>query len=186
MAGLHCFIKFKGKIMKKVMLFIASMLFAVGVNAATLNLTNAGTTAGVSQDTSSLTNEIVSGFGQTGGSSSWSSLFSLTTTEDTMGVVEWSFNPEAAITTAVLQIFDVTNNAVLATYNVVGDFITSFQFFAGTTYGIDFRDVDSTATRYDVTVSAVPVPAALFLLAPALFGFLGLRRKTVSTSVVAA
>ena len=172
--------------MKKVMLFIASMLFAVGVNAATLNLTNAGTTVGVSQDTSSLTNKIVSGFGQTGGSSSWSSLFSLTTTEDTMGVVEWSFNPEAAITTAVLQIFDVTNNAVLAQFNVIGDFITSFQFLAGTTYGIDFRSVDSTATRYDVTVSAVPVPAALFLLAPALFGFLGLRRKTVSTSVVAA
>ncbi|PHS31862.1 MAG: hypothetical protein COA95_05085 [Methylophaga sp.] len=32
-----------------------------------------------------------------------------------------------------------------------------------------------------ITVSAVPVPAALFLFAPALLGFLGLRRKVSST-----
>ena len=32
--------------------------------------------------------------------------------------------------------------------------------------------------QIDVKVSAVPVPAALFLFAPALLGFLGLRRKS--------
>ncbi len=33
-----------------------------------------------------------------------------------------------------------------------------------------------------ITVSAVPIPAALFLFAPALLGFLGLRRKVSSTT----
>jgi hypothetical protein len=166
--------------MKKVMLFIASMLFAVGANAATLNLVANGVNGGVSQNVSALTTSIVSGYGQTGGAASWGSFFNLTTSQATTGVVEWSFNPEAAVTTAVLQIFDVTNNVILATHNVVGDFITSFQFLAGTTYGIDFRDINSTATRYDVTVSAIPVPAALLLFAPALLGFMGLRRKAKS------
>ena len=163
--------------MKKVMLFITSMLFAVSASAATLNLSNAGTNGTVTQSTAALTDQIVLGSGIADANSAWGSFFDLTTTEDTAANVEWSFNPEAAVTTAVLQIWDVTNNALLSTFNVVGDFITTYQFFAGTTYGIDFRSVDSTATQYDVTVSAVPVPAALFLFAPALLGFLGLRRK---------
>ncbi|MFW5427319.1 MAG: hypothetical protein ACKE8G_00740 [Methylophagaceae bacterium] len=35
---------------------------------------------------------------------------------------------------------------------------------------------------YDGNVSAVPVPAALFLFAPALLGFLGLRRKATTVA----
>ena len=43
---------------------------------------------------------------------------------------------------------------------------------------LGIREENLSILKYDVSVSAVPVPAALFLFAPALLGFLGLRRKT--------
>jgi len=45
-------------------------------------------------------------------------------------------------------------------------------------YAVDIIDATSSILKYDVSVSAVPVPAALFLFAPALLGLLGMRRKT--------
>jgi len=51
----------------------------------------------------------------------------------------------------------------------------SFFALAVDTYRIVIR---SQITKgYNLTASAVPVPAALFLFAPALLGFFGLRRK---------
>ena len=50
-----------------------------------------------------------------------------------------------------------------------------------------FLDVDGisghTFTGYDLSINAVPVPAALFLFAPALLGFFGLRRKMQAAAV---
>ena len=47
--------------------------------------------------------------------------------------------------------------------------------------GQEFVDSGEYA-RYATSPSAVPVPAAAFMLAPALLGFLGLRRKAKSSA----
>jgi len=62
-----------------------------------------------------------------------------------------------------------------------------WAFLAGTytISGISFDspfDYGRAALKLDTGVSAVPVPAALFLFAPALLGLLGLRRKAVATA----
>ncbi len=70
-----------------------------------------------------------------------------------------------------------------------GGFEVFFHFASLVTPGTGFTISDISATRgggisnwraYNSGVSEVPVPAALFLFAPALLGFLGLRRKTKS------
>ncbi len=173
--------------MKKVMLFVVSMLLAisVNVNAASLSLTTAGA-VNADQSVSSLLNNgpLAIGRGETAGGN-WQSFFNLTTDKDTSAIVEWSFNPEHNVVNAILQVWQ-QNVGLVNSFNVMGDFIAKFYFLAGEVYSIDFLSVNSEGLSYDVSVNAVPVPAALFLLAPALLGFLGLRRKTVSTSVVAA
>lgn len=171
--------------MKKVMLFVVSMLFAVSVNAASLSLTTAGV-VNASQSVSSVLNNgpLAIGSGETGGGL-WQSFFDVTTDQDTSAVVEWSFNPEHSVIDAFLQVYQHDVGLVDSFY-VTGNFIAQFYFLAGEIYTIDFLSVDSGALSYIVSVSAVPVPAALLLFAPALLGFLGLRRKAVSTSVVAA
>jgi hypothetical protein len=165
--------------MKKAMLFIVSMLFAVSVNAATLSLSTAGSSLGTSQSVSGVLNngDLAVGSGETSGGQ-WSSLFDLTTDTDTTAKVEWSFNPESAVTSAELAI-GAYGYGYLATFDVVGDFVTNFFFEAGKTYWIDFKSVVSTALSYDLSVAAVPVPAALWLFGPALLGLFGLRRKAV-------
>ncbi len=44
----------------------------------------------------------------------------------------------------------------------------------------DWRDMDGYASYSQLNVSQVPVPAAAYLLAPALLGFVGLRRRKVN------
>ncbi|MFT6910101.1 MAG: hypothetical protein ACJAS1_006829 [Oleiphilaceae bacterium] len=61
-------------------------------------------------------------------------------------------------------------------FNLRGDEFVFFNTFAGTSTGEQF---------YISALNAeVPVPAALFLFAPALLGFLGLRRKAKSALAV--
>jgi hypothetical protein len=166
--------------MKKAMLFIVSMLFAVSVNAATLSLSTAGSSAGTSQSVSGVLNngDLAVGSGETSGGQ-WYSLFDLTTDVDTMAKIEWSFNPESAVDEATLAIGSEEDFGYLALFNVAGDFVTTFFLEAGKTYWIDFASVVSTALSYDLSVAAVPVPAALWLFGPALLGLFGLRRKAV-------
>ena len=58
------------------------------------------------------------------------------------------------------------------------------MLLAGVTYFFDISGVSGgTPLTATLSISAVPVPAALFLFAPALLGFLGLRRK--ATALVA-
>ena len=163
--------------MKKVMFLIVGMLLSANASAATLSLTTAGT-LNASQEVSAVVNNgpLAIGSGETQGGN-WYSYFDLTSDTDTSAVVEWSFNPESAVNSATLGIYDATLNYLLTSAVVAGDFVTSVFLQAGHTYWVDFTSVDSTALSYDISVSAVPVPAALFLFAPALLGFFGLRRK---------
>ena len=161
--------------MKKVMLLVVGMLLSFGASAATLSLTTAGS-SNATQEVSAVVNNgpVAIGSGETAGGN-WYSDFDLTTDVDTSAVVEWSFNPESAVSQAELSIWD-DGIRVIQEF-VAGDFITSIFLQAGHTYWVDFTSVASTALSYDISVSAVPVPAALFLFAPALLGFFGLRRK---------
>ncbi len=158
--------------MKKAMLFIVALLFSVSVNAATLSLSEvASTNASQSADVTS--GSVVLGSGTVSSPSTWSSEFSLTTDTNTPVVIEWSFNP--AITGATL-VFGTALDTV--SYAITDDFSFTAMLTAGTNYILKIIDATSGVVKYDVSVSAVPVPAALFLFAPALLGFLGMRRKS--------
>ncbi|SFK20517.1 hypothetical protein [Methylophaga sulfidovorans] len=157
--------------MKKAMLFVVALLFSVSVNAATLSLTEVGSTI-ASQSADVTSGSVVLGSGTVSTGGTWSSEFALTTDEDTPVVIAWSFNP--AIIGATL-VFGTLGDTV--SYAITEDFSFTAMLTAGADYILSIIDATSSVVKYDVSVSAVPVPAALFLFAPALLGFLGMRRK---------
>ncbi|MAX52576.1 MAG: hypothetical protein CMH22_11400 [Methylophaga sp.] len=167
--------------MKKAMLFFVALLFSVSVNAATLTLTGVGS-SGATQSVDVNNNSTVLAGGTVGEVTSWSSLFDLSSDDNTAVKVEWSFNPFAALTGATLVFgeLDLGGDYLpgAQTFDITGDFSFTAFLTAGVVYGLDIIDASSNILKYDVSVSAVPVPAALFLFAPALLGFLGLRRKS--------
>lgn len=163
--------------MKKAMLFFAALLFSINVNAASLNLvqfendvntnsTNLFTTFDSVQaiSTSSVNG---SGFFEVG--------HIIESAVDTWVNIEWSFNKKVNLLSASIS----KGEDFVLVQPVTGEGISfSFLLLAGQTY---FFDIAGQALGQPLTttltVSAVPVPAALWLFAPALMGFFGLRRK---------
>jgi len=171
--------------MKKILLGLFFAMFALQVNAATLSLTTAGTSGpSTSQSVSVVNNNgpLASGTGETTGGSWWSQ-FNLTTDVATSAQIEWSFNKEAAVTTAVLS-FGSNSAGIIDTWNATGDFITNVMLSVGETYWVDFYSIESSPLNYDVSVSQVPVPAAVWLFGSALMGLFGASRRK-STAVAA-
>lgn len=166
--------------MKKAMLLCIAFLFSAGLNAATLDLSAVETVGTTQQQVTLNNNDVVLGGGVVESSTSnWSSFFNVTTDTDTMADIEWSFNPVRNLVSATLAIFAL-DGSFSETYDITGDFSFSAMLLAGKTYGVDIFNATSHALKYDVSVSSiseVPVPAALFLFAPALLGLIGLRRK---------
>ncbi|MEC9412458.1 MAG: hypothetical protein VX829_07245 [Pseudomonadota bacterium] len=161
--------------MKKAMLFVVALLFSVSVNAATLSMSTAGSS--FDQDVDVSNGSVVLGGGTVSeGPGTWFSQFDVSTDADTAVKVEWSFNPTSSLAGATLRF----NNGVdgIQLFNITGDFSFTAMIYQGYTAWVDIIDATRNVFKYDVSVSAVPVPAALFLFAPALLGFLGLRRKT--------
>mgnify|MGYP000572021582 CR=1 FL=1 len=161
--------------MKKAMLFVVALMFSVGVNAATLTIDGADSTFA---QTTSTPGSVVLGGGEVPegtGTDTWFSQFDVTTDKTTAVKVKWSFNPDA-LAGATLE-FD---NGVdpIKQFFISGDFSFTAMIYEGIVAFVDIVDATQSKMRYDVSVSAVPVPAALFLFAPALLGFLGLRRKS--------
>ena len=159
--------------MKKAMLFLVALMFSVGVNAATLYIEGTGSTFAQSAPDSG---SVVLGSGIVPeGPGTWYSNFDVTTDKTTAVKVKWSFNPDALVG-ATLE-FD---NGVdpIKQFFISGDFSFTAMIYEGFVAYVDILDATQSKMRYDVSVSAVPVPAALFLFAPALLGLLGLRRKS--------
>ena len=167
--------------MKKTMLFFAALLFAFNVSAASLSLVGAGANAGT----------VGIGSGQvvtanwsssTSGGEAINDSFTLSTNALTGGLLSLTFNPLAADTT--VSIFDGVDTINLAITSVaklgVVDFFWVLQ--AATDYVINIVIGSAAAgSNYDLRVET-PIPAALWLFAPALLGFFGLRRKAMKAS----
>lgn len=165
--------------MKKAMLFLVALMFSVGVNAATLSLSTAG--AGfASQGVDVASGSTVLGGGVVSeGPNSWFSQFNLSSDVDTYVKIEWSFNPKSNFTSAQLGFTTLGDWPLYTTLiDITGDYTFTVFLAAGVQYAVDIINATRDVFKYDVSVSAVPVPAALFLFAPALLGFLGLRRKS--------
>jgi hypothetical protein len=167
--------------MKKTMLFFAALLFSFNANAASLSLVGAGTNAGtVTGDTGEVVTANWSG-GGTGGAAINDS-FTVSSDAATTGTLTLTFNPLLPSTS--VSIFDGFTTTVLDVVRVgsLGVLEYSWMLEAATDYVISVMIGRGAAgSNYDLRlesgVSEVPVPAALWLFAPALLGFLGLRRK---------
>jgi len=185
MAGLHCLIINVRKLkMKKAMLFIIALMFSVSASAASLNLSTFDQDIDTNATNNALydnTSQAVS-FNTIDSAGSFTLGHHLVSAEDVTVNVEWTFNKQANFLSG-----DITKGGSLVFVQSVTGAGYSFvmSLLAGVDYYFDVTGISGgnplTAT---LTVSAVPVPAALFLFAPALLGFLGLRRK--SASAVAA
>ena len=146
--------------MKKAMLFIVAMMFSVAANAATYNLT---TTAGSANIFDNGTSAVSAAFGDT------ATTFSLEVIGGGPLAIDFDFSPSSKFKSGTLTIGSYV-------FAVAPDFTTILNLAAGI-YSVSF-DIKPAIGNMSFGVSAVPVPAALFLFAPALLGFLGLRRKT--------
>jgi len=178
MAGLHYLIK-KDKVMKKVMFIIIGMLFSVSVNAATLSLVSNNVVNGVDGNFGSV--ELASGnvvtadwSGSATGGESFTDKYTVTTNELSGGYLSVTFNP--LIGTSIVSLDDGSGAFTLP--SVSASKVAYFWVLAaGTTYDISIKIVDALkGSNYDLRIET-PIPAALFLFAPALLGFFGLRRK---------
>lgn len=169
--------------MKKAMLFIVSLLFAVSANAATLDLSNVSNgSVGTS------TGAFVTG-GTTTDGNAFSSVWSLSTGEDTnanFAIGFSTFDPFPLLNPTVVSgaIYTLLENGLSVATSGPSDvegFSFSYFLLAAKTYTLEIAGISSAnPTSVALAVQAVPVPAALFLFAPALLGLLGLRRKSVT------
>jgi hypothetical protein len=189
MAGLHCLnFSLKGIIMKKAMLFVVSFLFAVSANAATLDLTLDGTggfLGGASQTINSNNSSDVSASGL-GLGVTWFSDFILESDKDTKAVISFeaigaSLSKHSSINVDFGDASPIFS-AGESPFTGVFSFTQTVMLTAGTQYFFLLDGIKNVA-GYSLNVSAVPIPAALWLFAPALLGFFGLRRKAQNAAV---
>lgn len=166
--------------MKKTMLFFATLLLSFNASAASLSLVgNAGNTGTVGFGSGSVVTAATSSI-STG--TLVSDSFTVSSDTATTATLSLTFNPLAP-TTAV-SIFDGIDILSLSVMKVgsLGILEYTWALKAVTDYMINiFIGSASAGSNYDLRVttglSEVPVPAALWLFAPALLGFLGFRRK---------
>lgn len=83
------------------------------------------------------------------------------------------------ITDVFSDIADFTSVSINSATNMVGFDLSRITVLADSIWvnwqGLSFTS--ETIVSLDINQSAVPIPAAAFLFAPALLGFMGLRRK---------
>ncbi|PHS29814.1 MAG: hypothetical protein COA95_11040 [Methylophaga sp.] len=159
--------------MKKVMLFIVALMFSVAANAAPLDLTLINANSGNAQVAPG-SGTVVSGAASvTGASATSPDVFELIVADAGTLTFAGSLHPTGP--TSFFEVFSgMTSILSLTGTAATGLFSTSLFVDAGT-YLISVFSEGGTG-GYNFTV-ATPIPAALFLFAPALLGFLGLRRK---------
>jgi hypothetical protein len=160
--------------MKKAMLFFAALLFSVNASAATLNLVGDAANAG---NVGISSGQVVTASAALTQGQSVSDEYTLTTDAVSGAKLSLSFNTLAPNTS--ISIFDGVNfiePAIVAVASLgIVDYFWVLQ--AATDYVISiFIESANAGSNYDLRVET-PIPAALWLFAPALLGFFGLRRK---------
>jgi len=167
--------------MKKTTLFFAALLFSLNASSASLSLVGAGSNSGTVTGSSG---EVVTANWSGGGNGGATINDSFTVSSDaaTTGTLSMTFNP--LIPKTSVSIFDGFTTTALDVVRVgaLGVLQYSWMLEAATDYVISVMIGRGAAgsnydLRIDSGISEVPVPAALWLFAPALLGFLGLRRK---------
>jgi len=165
--------------MKKVMFMIVGMFFAASVNAASLNLSTFNQDINVNSTLSGdVTNTSTQArtFTDVDGAGSFEIGHHVVSAVDQVVEVEWSFNKQINLESASISL----GGSQTYVQAITGAGYTfSMLLLAGQSYFFDVLGVSagSPLTATLTVVSAVPIPAALFLFAPALLGFFGLRRK---------
>jgi len=173
--------------MKKVMFIMVGMLFSFAVSASTVELINKSFTGGGS---------VADGNGVDGATASHTNV-----SGEFEDIWEVTLVPAAqtalniATTIPVFDAFDAfySNDSGNTWFDFDSSYtsplgLTEYHTFTGGDIGHYLLKVtgfasDSGTNSYQISISstpelsAVPVPAALFLFAPALLGFLGYRRK---------
>jgi hypothetical protein len=170
--------------MKKLSIALLGLLSIANVNAANVNLTVDGGWQGFY-------------FDDVG--TSWEDTFSFTLTEQALFTVTDAYESGDEFTFTDGTTTWNTSTAILGATNLGNDFdaaLASLQFsslsvllgagsytISGITTLSPFGSGGAAVQLSSVDVSAVPIPAAALLFAPALLGFMGLRRKA-KTAVV--
>lgn len=168
--------------MQKSLFLLLSFFLAFSANAATFHIDKAGVSGIANQTIATNNASEVSAGGDAFGV--WSSRFDITPDANTSAVINWSFDPQSSLAGALLTF---GNSDGLIQQLTFGDFSLSVMMTAGTTYWVDFSAVVSKKIKYNVgVISEIPVPAAIFLFAPALLGFMALRRRAQVLKIVAA
>ena len=164
--------------MKKVMFLIVGMLFSFCASAATVLITPDSYTPS-SGETSTSTSEFIDGYVD------WQVEATATHSEvNQYTLFEVFFKDQSASThieSARYELFDGTNIVNRGSFGTTSDFWFKYVLQTGVSYTLSiFGDAIVLPTFANVKVSAIPVPAALFLFAPALIGLFSLRRKAIA------
>ena len=172
--------------MKKTMLFFAALLMSFNASAASLTLVgDAGNKGMVGFGSGEVVTASTSSLA---GGTMVSDAFTVTSDTAAFATLSLTFNPLAP-TTAV-SIFD--GNIIGLSITKIGSLgILEYTWMleAATEYVINiFIGKALVGSNYDLRlttegISEVPLPAALWLFAPALLGFLGFRRKANKLSL---
>jgi len=165
--------------MKKVMFMIVGMLFSMSVSAATLTLVAPTTmdeyTYGAGPSASEVTGSATT---YLSGLNDFSHDWGVTGDSNAVFKVDFlpSDNPVQIGTVELFLASNLMNSLISAGPANINTF--SYVLLESVKYvlRISGTELDNTVS-YHVNVNAVPIPAALFLFAPALLGFFGLRRK---------
>jgi len=182
--------------MKKILLGLFFVMFAMQVNAATYNLYN--TQADAVNDQSVILSGSAVGDGDKTSFNSTSGTFErfLTVTPSTNTFTLGGGSPDIATTLTKLMIEGVTNvfgytSFDNSSYSVTGstsgtDLTLVGLLQEGTVYKIalDWTKTAGVVGSVDINVGAVPVPAAVWLFGSALMGLVGVSRRK-STAVAA-
>ncbi|EMR14343.1 hypothetical protein MPL1_00045 [Methylophaga lonarensis MPL] len=167
--------------MKKAMLFFAALLFSVSAHAAVLDLTTFDNDVANNTTNLAIVNNPTGAFSfnavNTTGSFSMGHV--VVAAVDTMAKIEWSFNQSADLITA--QISKGGDFLMVETITGAGTVFT-MMLLAGQTYFFDIIGEAKAGMTLTLGITAVPLPAAVWLLAPALLGFFGMRRRAMKVA----
>jgi hypothetical protein len=170
--------------MKKILLASTLLAASFSINAATVNL-DALTSTNLNPVELNLTAGTYNVNPFAGAFTSWNAWGSSTGCDSTGANCSKGWINNYSITTPTETIF--TSNSIRyasANLALLNSLSTSFTLLSDATvkFFINDSNYGDNIGGMSLNVSAVPIPAAAFLFAPALLGFMGLRRKAKNSA----